>query len=130
MWDENISKPQTDKSPEGQFVAGAELNAALQLYITTKDEKYSKQFIELLWPSLDQSVAGRELISFALQSLPYMDNDFKTKLRGYVVKYKEIIDGYGKENPYGVPITSRGWGGNSVIINFAITNYYAYKCLP
>jgi hypothetical protein len=130
MWDENINKPQTDDSPEGQFVVGAELNAALQLFITTKDEKYSKRFIELLWPSLDLSVAGRGLISFALQSLPYMDNDFKTKLRGYVVKYKEIVDGYGKENPYGVPITSRGWGGNSGIITFAITNYYANKAFP
>jgi hypothetical protein len=130
MWDENINKPQTDNSPEGQFVIGAELNAALQLFITTKDEKYSKRFTELLWPSLDKSVDGRGLISYALQSLPYMNNDFKTRLRGYVIKYKDIIDGYGKENPYGVPITSRGWGGNSGIINFAIANYYANKAFP
>ena len=46
------------------------------------------------------------------------------------LKYKETIDGYGKENPYGVPITSRGWGGNSSVINFAITNYYANKAFP
>jgi endoglucanase len=130
MWDENINKPLTENSPEGQFVGGAEMNAALQLYITTKDEKYSKRFVELLWPSLDQSVAGRGGISFALQSLPYMDNDFKTKLRGYIVKYKDFIDGYSKENPYGVPITSRGWGGNTGVINFAITNYYANKAFP
>lgn len=130
MWDENINKPQTDSSPEGQFVVGAEINAALQLYITTKDEKYSKRFIELLWPSLDQSITGRWTISFALQALPYMDNNFKTKLRGYIVKYKETIDGYSKENPYGVPITSRGWGGNSGVIIFAITNYYANKAFP
>ena len=130
MWDENFNKPQTDNSPEGQFVAGAEMNAALQLYITTKDEKYSKRFIELLWPSLDRSVAGRGGISLAFQALPYMDNDFKAKLKDYVVKYKETIDGYGKDNPYGVPITSRGWGGNSGVINFAITNYYANKAFP
>jgi endoglucanase len=130
MWDENFNKPQTDDSPEGQFVAGAEMNAALQLYITTKDEKYSKRFIELLWPSLDKSVAGRGGISLAFQALPYMDNDFKAKLKGYVVKYKETIDGYGKANPYGVPITSRGWGGNSGVISFAITNYYANKTFP
>jgi hypothetical protein len=59
-----------------------------------------------------------------------MDNDFKTKLRGYVVKYKETINGYGKENPYGVPLMSRGWGGNSGVIGFAITNYYAHKAFP
>jgi hypothetical protein len=130
MWEENAGKPQKSDSPDGMFTAGSEMNAALQLYITTKDEKYSKRFIELLWPSLDRSVAGRGGMSLALQALPYMDNDFKTKLKGYVVKYKEAIDVYSKENPYGVPITSRGWGGNSGIISFAITNYYACKAFP
>ena len=130
MWDENSNKPQTGNPPGVQFGAGAEMNAALQLFITTKEDKYSKRFIELLWPSLDRSVAGRGGISTALQAIPYMDNDFKTKLRGYVVKYKETIDAYAKENPYGVPITSRGWGGNNGVISFAITNYYANKYFP
>jgi len=130
MWDENSNKPQTGNPPGVQFGAGAEMNAALQLFITTKEDKYSTRFIELLWPSLDRSVAGRGGISTALQAIPYMDNDFKTKLRGYVVKYKETIDAYAKENPYGVPITSRGWGGNNGVISFAITNYYANKYFP
>jgi hypothetical protein len=130
MWDENSNKPQTGNPPGVQFGAGAEMNAALQLFITTKEDKYSTRFIELLWPSLDRSVAGRGGISMALQAIPYMDNDFKTKLRGYVVKYKETIDAYAKENPYGVPITSRGWGGNNGVISFAITNYYANKYFP
>ena len=112
------------------MAAGSEMSAALHLFITTKEEKYSKRFTELLWPSLERSVAGRGGILTALQALPYMDNDFKTKLRGYVVKYKESVDAYAKENPYGVPITSRGWGGNSGVISFAITNYYAYKYFP
>jgi endoglucanase len=130
MWDENTGKPQIAGSPDGMFLSGAEMNASLQLFITTKDEKYSKRFIELLWPSLERSVDGRGGISLALQALPYMDNEYKSKLKGYVVKYKEIIDGYSKENPFGVPITSRGWGGNSGIITFAITNYYAWKAYP
>jgi hypothetical protein len=131
MWDENANKPQTTgQQGGGMFGGSSEMPAALQLYITTKDEKYRKRFLELLWPSLDRSVAGRGGISAALQALPFMDNDFKTKLRDYVVKYKETIDGYGKENPYGVPITSRGWGGNNGVISFAITNYYVNKYFP
>jgi endoglucanase len=112
------------------FISGSEMSAALQLYITTKDEKYSKRFTELLWAALDKSVEGGGEMFLALQAFPYMNNDFKTKLRSYVVKYKELIDGYSKENPYGVPITSKGWGGNNVIISFAITNYYACKAFP
>jgi endoglucanase len=130
MWDENISKTRPSDSLGAQFGATSEMNAALQLYITTKDKKYSKRFLDLLWPALERSADVSRGIFLAIQALPYMDNDFKAKVRAYVVKYKHTIDGYGKENPYGVPITSRGWGGNSVIINFAITNYYAYNAFP
>jgi endoglucanase len=131
MWDENFDKPNDTNQPGGQmFITGSEISAALQLFITTKEDKYSKVFTELLWPVIDRSVAGRGVILNALQALPYMDNDFRIKLRGYVAKYKETIDGYGKENPYGVPIMSRGWGGNSGVVGFAITNYYANKYFP
>ena len=131
MWDENFDKPNDTNQPGGQmFITGSEISAALQLFITTKEDKYSRVFTELLWPVIDRSVAGRGVILNALQALPYMDNDFRIKLRGYVAKYKETIDGYGKENPYGVPIMSRGWGGNSGVVGFAITNYYANKYFP
>ena len=132
LWDDNSNKPQyISNSPIDEiFTESSEMAAALQLFITTKDKKYSMRFLELLWPSLDKSVTGRGEILLALQALPYLDNDFKTKLRGYVVKYKETIDRYSKENPYGVPIISRGWGGNSFVISFAITNYYANKSFP
>ncbi len=41
--------------------------AALQLFITTKDEQYSKRFKELVWPVLDKSLGAN--ISFALQAV-------------------------------------------------------------
>ena len=130
MWDENNTKPQSASQPALQmFGAGSEMTAALQLYITTKDEKYSKRFTELLWPSLERSpVMGG--MTAALQALPYMNNDYKTKLKDYVIKYREAIDGYDKNNPYGVPLIPRGWGESTGIINFAITNYYANKAFP
>lgn len=132
LWDENFNKPQGSGQQGMQmFAAGSEMNAALQLFITTREEKYSRRFTELLWPSLDRPMAARGGgIAGALQAVPYMDNEYKTKLKGYVEKYKETIDTYSKENPYGVPITGRGWGGNNGVISFAITNYYANKYFP
>ncbi len=59
-----------------------------------------------------------------------MDGAYKTKLRDYILKYKESIDLNKKENPYGVPMSIRGWGGTSNVINWAITNYYAHKAFP
>ena len=132
MWDDNSNRPATSNQTGMQMFSGAsEMSAALQLFVTTKEEKYSKRFQELLWPSLEKaSAGGRGGIMTALQAIPYFDNDFKSKLRPYVVKYKDLADSYLKENPYGVPITSRGWGGNGGVVNFAITNYYANKYFP
>jgi endoglucanase len=102
--------------------------AALQLYITTKDGQYSKRFKELIWPALDQFLVFS--ITPALQAYPYMDEDYKARLKDYVIQYKAINDQFNKENPYGVPISARGWAGNGNIINWAIANYYAYKLFP
>ncbi len=130
MWDDNLKNPPAAVEPEYQmFGGGTEMTAALQLFISTKDEKYSRKFTELLWPSLDKSPAMGGMTA-ALQALPYMNNDYRTKLKDYVIKYREAIDGYDKSNPYGVPLFPRGWGESTVIINFAITNYYAYKAFP
>ena len=59
-----------------------------------------------------------------------MDASYKTRLRDYIIKYKESLLETEKENPYGVPMSTRGWGGTSDVINWAITNYYIYKSYP
>jgi hypothetical protein len=33
-------------------------------------------------------------------------------------------------NPYGVPISGRGWGGNDQIIRWAYNNYLVWKYFP
>jgi len=130
LWDEENSLYENADTSGGAiwFRNNTELIAALQLYISTKDEQYSRRFNELIWPALDSTLAWS--ISAAVQAFPYMDSTYKSKLKDYVLKYKEYVDGLNKENPYGVPIIIRGWGGNSTIINWAIANYYAHKAFP
>jgi hypothetical protein len=113
---------------------GAGINTVLQLYITTKDQKYAGRFLKEIWPALEQSAgnmnfAGRDLHT-ALVALPYMDADYKTKLKEYIVRYKEYLKALEKENPYGVPIALGGWGGTSGVMTWAINNYYAWKAFP
>lgn len=118
---------------------GADIEAVLQLYITTKDKKYADRFLEKIWPLLEQPTQGRDFgqmffasrsLNPALKAIPYMDDAYKAKLKDYIVKYKESIDQLEKQNPYGVPISSGGWGGTGSVVNWAITNYYAYKAYP
>ena len=140
LWNEDQNtKNEPDTSRFARFFRGAEIPAALELYITTKDKKYADIFLEKIWTSLQQTAgrrgsnrrffAGRGL-STALKAIPYMDAAYKSKLKEYVVKYKQLIDEIKKDNPYGVPISGGGWGGSGGVVGFAITNYYAYKAFP
>jgi hypothetical protein len=104
------------------------MSAALELYITTKKDQYKTAFEDAVWGALDRSVLFG--MAPALQAVPYMDGAFKNKLRGYVVKYKAACDDYGKQNPYGVPIATGGWGGSGAVVNFASTNFYATREYP
>jgi endoglucanase len=59
-----------------------------------------------------------------------MDASFKEKLRPYVVKYKEYIDGLEKDNPYGVPIGLGNWAASGAVVNFGTTVCFASKYFP
>lgn len=118
---------------------GSDIDAVLQLYITTKDKKYADRFLEKIWTLLEQPTRGREFgqmffasrsLNPALKAIPYMDAAYKAKLKTYIVKYKASIEETEKKNPYGLPISSGGWGGSGSVVNSAITNYYAYKAFP
>ena len=136
-------KPNNDSSNPmmRMWGRGADIDAVLQLYITTKDKKYADRFLEKIWTLLEQPKAARmrdfgqmffasRSLNPALKAIPYMDAAYKAKLKDYVIKYKESIDEIEKKNPYGLPISGGGWGGSGSVVNSAITNYYAYKAFP
>ncbi|HVV05869.1 MAG TPA: glycoside hydrolase family 9 protein [Puia sp.] len=129
LWDENERPGRNDTSRFAvMFRRNLRMSAGLQLYITTKDEKYAAAFRDGVWQALDRSVQFG--MTAALQACAYMGDDYKAKLRGYVGKYKALSDAYEQQNPYGVPMATGGWGGNGGIVNWAITNYYAHKYFP
>jgi endoglucanase len=110
------------------FFNDAECVAALQLYITTKDEQYRKRFDELLWPLLDSALVFN--IGTAAKAVPYMPQEYTSKLRPYALKYKEEIEKLDQQNPYGVPVGMRGWAGDEELVDWAITNYFLNKTFP
>lgn len=129
LWNENehYSKKDTSRFLE-KFRNNMKILAALQLFITTDDDSYAQRFNETIWSELDQM--GMPGLLMALQGYPYMDQDYRNQLRNYVVRYKKSCDDLNKQNPYGVPIVARGWAGNSDVISWATTNYYAHKFFP
>jgi len=138
--DEAMKNPgQTGDPMMRMWGRGSDIDAVLQLYITTKDKKYADRFLEKIWTLLEQPTRGRDFgqmffasrsLNPALKAIPYMDAAYKAKLKDYIIKYKESIVESEKKNPYGLPISGGGWGGSGIVVNSAITNYYAYKAFP
>ncbi|MDW7691364.1 glycoside hydrolase family 9 protein [Flammeovirgaceae bacterium SG7u.111] len=106
----------------------ADMSTNLQLYITTGEQQYIDKFQEVLWPSLDRYVSFT--IFTAILAIPHMDESYKEKLRPYVVKYKEYIEGLEKDNPYGVPIRLGNWAGSGSVVNFGTTICFANQHFP
>lgn len=106
----------------------ANIGTYLQLYISTGEQQYIDKYQELLWPALDRNVNFNLLT--ALNAIPHMNASFKEKLRPYIVKYKEYIEGLEKDNPYGVPIGLGNWAGGGIILNFGTTVNFAIKYFP
>lgn len=119
------------KQPQGRSGMGggsADMGTNLQLYISTGEKQYIDKFQELLWPALDRNVSSSILT--ALHAIPNMDASYKEKLRPYVVKYKEYIDGLEKDNPYGVPIGLGNWAGSGNVVSFGTTICFASTHFP
>jgi endoglucanase len=138
--DEAVKNP--SKSSNNPMMRwSSDLDAVLQLYITTREKKYADRFLGEIWTSLEPPAggnrpgispsffAGRALTS-ALKAIPYMDAEYKEKLKGYVIKYKDSLAEIDKQNPYGVPVSLGTWGGSGNVVSWAITNYYICKAYP
>ena len=100
----------------------------LQLYVATGEKSYLEQFEQQIWPALDRNV--NNTIRTAMDAIPYMDAEYKEKLRPYAEKYKEYLDGFDKNNPYGVPIGEGNWAGSGAVVTFGTTACFANLYFP
>ncbi|HEY4785441.1 MAG TPA: glycoside hydrolase family 9 protein, partial [Bacteroidales bacterium] len=104
-----------------------ELKAAIELLTCTGDSQYAKTF-DILWPVIEKHF--NHFAALAIRAIPYMDKEYKKKLIPLVESYKAGLSGLFMQNPFGVPISTGGWAGNGLVINFGITNYLLYKAFP
>ncbi|TCO10650.1 glycoside hydrolase family 9 protein [Natronoflexus pectinivorans] len=141
MWDENVDvEPETQDGGRPFFnFMRVKTSAALQLFITTKEERFKSVFEEALWSQMDRTMFDTNrpgnfpvdnAFSYALMAYPHMDEDFHDKLRPYIFQYKEESEQETSVSPYEVPMGGRGWGGNTPIMKWAINNYLIHKYYP
>jgi endoglucanase len=104
-----------------------ELDAAVELLITTGEAQYAKR-VASLWPTIDERFIWNA--STATRALPHMDKAFAAKLKKRAAAFREESKKNLTENPFGVPITRGGWAGNGAVVGFATTNYFLHKAFP
>ncbi|MCQ2203319.1 MAG: glycoside hydrolase family 9 protein [Bacteroidales bacterium] len=100
----------------------------LQLYASTHEQQYLDAFNAQIWKALDHNVTYT--VKTALDAIPYMDDDYREKLRPYIVKYNEYLKSLENDNPYGVPIGLGNWAASPQVASFGTTICYAHKYFP
>ncbi len=111
-----------------RFNQAGNFSTALQLYVSTKEPQYLEQFTAAVWPALERMPMGA--ISAALEAVPYLDDEYKEKLRPYVEQYRNYILELEEQNPYGVPIGLGNWAGGGQVTGFGTTVCNAYRHYP
>jgi len=130
VWKEEHSHP-PDNFRFGNTTGGPleeeELKAACELFVTTKEKKYEDRIIEL-WPSIEKQF--NRYAHLIVEVLPLMDESYTKKSEELVRKYKNQLDEFYNQNPFGVPISRGGWAGSGAAIDFTVTNYLLHKAFP
>lgn len=135
LWNK-YSKDAASSSRNSRF-GDPRSRAAIQLWLSTGDNAYKKYFMDAVEADLEAATAPasadtprRVNLSSALMLYPYMDNDFREKVRKAIPAYVEYAERTAESTPYGVPISGSGWGGNEGIISWAYNNYLVWKYFP
>ena len=100
----------------------------LQLYVATQEKGYLDVFKKEIWNELDRNLEFN--LQTALDAIPYMDEDYREKLRPYVEKYAQYIQDFDRQNPYGVPIGTGNWAGIGPLLSFGTTVCFAHLYYP
>ncbi len=130
VWDEEHShEPDLFKfgNTTGGQLEAEELAAAVELLICTKDTKYAERVNQLI-PDLDERFVFHA--PAAIRAIPYMDKSYSEKLESLARDYKKQLDSLYEQNPFGVPISTRGWAGSGRVNYFGINSYLLHKAFP
>jgi hypothetical protein len=104
-----------------------EFSAAVELLISTGDQKYAAR-ITALWPWIAEHFVFTA--TEAVRALPHMPAAYRSQLETAVRAYAKQRASISQANPYGVPITEGGWAGNGAIVRLGITDYALHKAFP
>lgn len=114
----------------GDFRAGLEWTAALELTIATHGAEPYKSRLKKLFP---QMIAPQQMERqgwTAVRALPYLDASARDQMREAVKTYMAGLDKKLDATPFGVPPSLGSWGGSGAVVDMAIRMYFLHKTFP
>ena len=120
------------------------VRGAIELYYATGDEKFKNNFMPAILKQIDALGKSEENadnnnrnrrnagpnMSQILRVYDMLPADAKAKVDAAIPAYVERLAAVGSENPYSVPISGSGWGGNTQVISNSFNAYLVWKQFP
>lgn len=147
----NPAGAQQNQQRQGQWGRGFgndRSSAAIQLWLLTGEEKYKDMFLPGVMRQIEAAkqapegainnrtgggsamMAPRVNLTTALSLLPYMDDEFKAKVKEVIPTFVEDAKKVAESSPYGVPVAGGTWGGSERVISWAQNNYMVWRYFP
>jgi hypothetical protein len=106
----------------------ARLEPAIELYLTTGEQKYADAILGLQ----DQIVAQVDRVGWlGARSLALIkDPGYTAKIRAALRVYRAQVDELGRKTPYGLPYTPDIWGAGWDIQRFGVQQYFLHEGAP
>lgn len=104
-----------------------EFAAAVELLAATGDSRYAER-VQALTPAMLRSFAFTA--TTMVKALPFMPAAYRAALEPAVREWAAKARAMGKENPFGVPITTGGWAGSGSVLNFGLTGDALHRAFP
>lgn len=131
VWSDEQAKPEPDLFSHGNTTGGPleteMLKAAVELLITTGDERYARA-VEQLLPQVQEQFDMHAV--WLVRAMPHMPAEFGEQIKALARDLLQQHAEFESQNPFGVPITTGGWAGGGAVIRFAITAWYLHRAFP
>jgi hypothetical protein len=108
--------------------ANAKLNAAIELFLTTGNQKYESDIILLKDNILKNIITTGWNVARVLSKIN--NESFKREIMGAMPKLKDYLAEKQKENPFGVPYNIRIWGDGWGIQSLGMQHFFLNRNMP
>ena len=105
-----------------------EWTAAVELTIATHGADPYKKRVAKLFPATGKQIAFGGWM--AVRALPYLDADYRTRLRAAVKAFVPLLNGFLAGTPFGVPPSQGAWGGSAEVAEFGAQMYFLHEAVP